>query len=320
MRASGEYKLRMELTELVDIWKKIDFTTKTYKERDGVFILTDLDTIYNSLDEGQAKVNMILGNRYVKVMRVDAESMKKQLAMLSEAVDQWKMVQSAWMYLENIFQSGDIKKTLGKEAQLFEQVDKFFRNLMVKTNKNPNSLRALKITPNLIDNLKQQNDHLDAITKALQDYMEVKRVAFPRFYFLSDDELLEILANSDNKDIIQLHLKTLFDNLVRLDIQEVEIKAMYSRETECVEFVRPQKARGNVEAWLLAVQEEMKATVQRKMKEGLKDYSEPGRKDWVTKHPGQVVATIAQVQWCTGTEDAINEMPNDRLALGTWLD
>jgi dynein heavy chain len=68
--------------------------------------------------------------------------------------------------------------------------------------------------------------------------METKRAAFPRFYFLSDDELLEILANSDNKDVIMLHLKTLFDNLFKLDIADFsgEITRMYSREKECVEF------------------------------------------------------------------------------------
>jgi len=66
--------------------------------------------------------------------------------------------------------------------------------------------------------------------------METKRESFPRFYFLSNDELLEILANSDNLDIIMLHMKTLFDNLVRLEVVDTEITAMHSREKECVEF------------------------------------------------------------------------------------
>lgn len=156
---------------------------------------------------------------------------------------------------------------------------------------------------------------MELITKALQEYMERKRDAFPRFYFLSDDELLEILANSDNKDVIMLHLKTLFDNLVKLDIVDVDITKFHSREKECLEFTKAPKMRGPVELWLLSVESEMRVTIQRLMKLGNKNYTEAGRKAWCCENPGQVVATIAQVQWCTGTEDAITEMTNDRSAL-----
>jgi len=45
-------------------------------------------------------------------------------------------MQRAWMYLENIFSSPEIRKTLAKEDSLFQNVDKQFRMLMVKVNKN----------------------------------------------------------------------------------------------------------------------------------------------------------------------------------------
>lgn len=81
--------------------------------------------------------------------------------------------------------------------------------------------------------------------------METKRVAFPRFYFLSDDELIDILANSTVLDIIQGHLKTCFDNIVRIEIEDgIEIKAMISNEKEKVPFKKSLKARGQVETWL----------------------------------------------------------------------
>lgn len=78
--------------------------------------------------------------------------------------------------------------------------------------------------------------------------METKRRAFPRFYFLSNDELIDILANSQNLDIIQKHLKTCFDNIVKIDIKDdVVVEAMNSNEKEKVPFKRPVKARDMVE-------------------------------------------------------------------------
>ena len=67
------------------------------------------------------------------------------------------------MYLENIFQGPDIKKQLPTESAKFEQVDKFFKQLMTKVHKTPNALRTVKGNPNLLDQIKLNNDILDDI-------------------------------------------------------------------------------------------------------------------------------------------------------------
>ena len=38
----------------------------------------------------------------------------------------------------------------------------------------------------------------------LKDYLETKRLVFARFYFLSNEDLLDILANSKNPDAVQV--------------------------------------------------------------------------------------------------------------------
>lgn len=60
----------------------------------------------------------------------------------------------------------------------------------------PNVVKATN-RPRLYDELEDIQKRLSVCEKALAEYLETKRLAFPRFYFISSADLLDILSKGN---------------------------------------------------------------------------------------------------------------------------
>ena len=106
-------------------------------------------------------------------------------------------------------------------------------------------------------------DQLERCQKALSDFLEDKRQRFPRFYFIGDDDLLEILGQAKNPAVIQSHLKKLFAGIhkVRFSENNASIVAMCSLDGEVVPLQKPVPVTDSVESWLQLLNSMMRTTL-----------------------------------------------------------
>ncbi|CAM9257500.1 unnamed protein product [Scytosiphon promiscuus] len=345
--AEQESILTLLLRKVQGGWAEATFKLKVHKEKRDILLLSDVDDLTKRVDDSVVTMGNIIASPHVGPIRSEAEAFGGKLTLLQATLEEWLNLQRMWGYISSIFSAPDIQKQLQGEARTFRTVDQFFKQTMKATAEHPHCLTA-GIAPGLADNFKRNYEKLEGIAKGLETFLEVKRQAFPRFYYLADDELLELISRCRDASAVQPHLRKCFDAVHSLEFGSGPgsntIVAMISREGESVALGPNLKARGALEEWLTATEENMRKVLHRLFKVALAELeginfggglgrvrtkrpsrnvqsTAKARVVWALEgQPAQVVAAVVQLCWARATEQAMSrELEGESDAMRSWL-
>ena len=248
---------------------------------------------------------------FFHVFREQATNWKNQLNRLQVVLDDWLDVQRRFIYLEGVFNSPDIISILVKATGNFRKAEKDFSMIT----KRAVQLRlVIKITsiPNIGSILQSLNDSLLSLQKELSDYLEKQRSLFPRFFFIGDEDLLEIIGKSSAISEIQRHFGKMFEGLSQVGVDGNAVVSMGCSEGETVEFITPVQITPAVHQTLSSIEKEMRASLNKLLLNVIIEFEEfwsnmtvEGLKNIINKHAAQVVLLCFFVTSTASTEKGI---------------
>lgn len=264
--ADKECDIETKLHQVISDWSKVNIQLAPFKTR-GELLLKGAETmeIVALLEDSSMVLNSLAANRYNKVFKKEILLWLNKLNKSSEIIEKWLMVQGLWVYLEAVFVGGDIAQQLPAEAKRFANIDKNYVRLMLRAREMQNVVEICTGDDTMCTMLPYLIEQLETCQKSLTGYLEMKRLIFPRFFFISDPVMLEIFGQASNPIAIQPHLLSIFDAVAKVDFDEGSsdvIVAMNSANRENVRLDTPVKCTGGVEIWLGTLLKGMQQTIQ----------------------------------------------------------
>ncbi|XP_044006814.1 dynein heavy chain, cytoplasmic isoform X3 [Aphidius gifuensis] len=319
--AQGEMALEEFLKQVRESWQTYELDLINYQSK--CRLIRGWDDLFNKVKEHINSVAAMKLSPYYKVFEEEALTWEEKLNRINALFDVWIDVQRRWVYLEGIFSgSADIKTLLPVETSRFQSISSEFLGLMKKVSKSPMVMDVLNI-PGVQRALERLADLLGKIQKALGEYLERERTSFPRFYFVGDEDLLEIIGNSKNVARLQKHFKKMFAGVaaILLNDDNTVILGIASREGEEVYFQTPVSTIDypKINEWLTLVEKEMRVTLASSLAKAVHDIKQfkdgninpDAFMSWCDNYQAQIIVLAAQILWSEDVEAALHEAQSD---------
>nr|XP_024214265.1 dynein heavy chain, cytoplasmic isoform X3 [Halyomorpha halys] len=316
LTAQGEMALEEFLRQVRESWQNYQLDLINYQNK--CRLIRGWDDLFTKVKEHINSVAAMKLSPYYKVFEEEALTWEEKLNRINALFDVWIDVQRRWVYLEGIFSgSADIKTLLPIETSRFHNISSDFLGLMKKVAKSPMVMDVLNIQ-GVQRSLERLADLLEKIQKALGEYLERERMSFPRFYFVGDEDLLEIIGNSKNIARLQKHFKKMFAGVASILLNEDNtiITGIASREGEEVIFTNPVSTvdHPKINEWLSLVEKEMRLTLAATLVSAVGELrafkdaplDPPNYMAWVDRYQGQIAVLAAQVLWSEDVEAALS--------------
>ncbi|GIQ80742.1 dynein heavy chain [Kipferlia bialata] len=314
-----EEKLRVVSVD----WQDQVFNFEQFKTR-GLLLLAPSETseLIALLEDTQMILGSLVSNRYNAFFKEKIVWWVKALSTVEEILNLWLQVQQSWLYLEAVFSGGDIRLQLPQEAKRFSNIDSKWINIMGTAVQSPNVVHLTNSDDTLKSVLPYLLEQLEICQKSLSGYLEQKRNLFPRFYFVSDPVLLEILGQQSDPKAVQPHLSSIFDSVNRITFDRVKrglVVGLNDRLGEYVELSKPVEAKGNIEDWLNDLIGAMQRSIKDVMRSASADVLTQDLPAFIESFPAQVSLFGIQLLWTAVCEQALKMAKTDKSIMGATL-
>lgn len=319
LQAKNENSIEDGLKSMELRWNSSRFETFEFDSQNRKILLVRnwgvlLDQCTNDMNE----LGAMRASPYLSVYEQNLSSLESQLNDLFNLFEISADVQRQWMYLDGVFgsQNGEIKNILPTEFSRFNNLTYAYLGTLKKMCNVKSIMEALAVS-NIFDVMNKVSSNFSELKTALNSYLERQRELYPRFYFVGNDDLLEIIGNSSDPKILNKHLNKLFTGITFLEFADegCSIIGVKNATEERIVIDHPVELTNlpRLHQWLQELENQVKSTLANLTLKALRVYSSFSTKadnqsafsKWITLFPEQVCFLVCNITFTRSMESVL---------------
>ena len=316
-QAMKEEKMEDTLTKLKETWAAVVFLSDPYKPGSDVQLLKLGEEDFESLEADQLAVQGMMASRYLATFEVEITAWQKELSTVAEIFLALTDVQRKWSYLEPLFIGSDeVRKELPEDAKRFEGLNSSVITILKEMHATGN-VKAACNKAGLVKAMEDITAGLDKCEKSLADFLAGKQRQFPRFYFVSKSDLLDILSNGSQPYKILQHTTKVFLQTDTLYLKGGEDGLSRPTATgwksgvgvEEGYFSPPFTLEGKVEIYLQTVKDAQESALRQRLEASLTRRPTQKRTEWlINREPDGKPSDPAQLSLLVSGMEYVNNV------------
>jgi len=281
------------------------------------------------LENDQLVIQGMMASRYLAQFEKEVNGWQKALFNINEVFLLVGDIQRTWSYLEPLFiHSEEVKRELPEDASRFITIDIDTRKVLHKAWDIKNVKQAFN-EDGLMNKLDGIQEQLDICKKSLADFLDGRRRQFPRYYFVSEADLLDILSNGGTPEKILQHISKIYLSTKTLTLSPNDENLPSGRPcatefvsgvgSEICTFEPAVPLEGKVEIYMQTILNAQKKSIFETVKRSLARYDVQPRPEWVLAKdeitsrpldPAQTTLLVLAINYVKEAEEALTQLSN----------
>ncbi|OHS99238.1 Dynein heavy chain family protein [Tritrichomonas foetus] len=303
----GESELEAEFQQISNHWNKVQLPLVDQQiKTDETLLLGPTDNLVSEIYDTLATLQKMLALPFVQGVREAVTSLSMTLENITQILDAWRVFQSNWVVLSALFNLEEARAALPHQANRFATVQRKWISIARNTMKDTR-LFSVCAFPSLLDVLNENNKSMESILTALGKFLDTKRSAMPRLFFLSNDEVLT-LASTNIFSVFSRTITKLFMHIKSFDYKDIDtterevdtgnqsfqrmkIYGIVSEDGDILPFSKYVSCASPLENWLTQLIETMRNAVRDSIASSSSNAANGNFADWVCHLPVYIAYT-----------------------------